>query len=85
MEKTRNYRKAEELVAKGLATKHEHEHDCIDFEVDLDCEAYAWIYPNDAFVTIYYGEDYYDHGCIDLQKMQVIGCEGVYDIIKEAC
>ena len=78
--KTENYKKAEELVAKGLATKHER--DCIDFDLD-DCEAYAWIYPDEHFVTIYYGEDYYDHGCIDLYKMQVIGCEGVYDIKED--
>ena len=79
--KTENYRKAEELVVKGLATKHEHGR--IDFNVDYDCEACAWIYPDEPFITIYYGEDYYDHGYIDLRKMQVIGCEGVYDIIKE--
>ena len=85
MKKTRNYRKAEELVVKGLATKHERGcRGCIDFDVDCDCEGYAWIYPDEAFVTIYYGgEDEYDHGCIDLNKMQVIGCKGTYDIIKE--
>ena len=77
MEKTANYKKAEQLVAMGLATKHEHGY--IDFDVDPD-EAYAWIYPNEDVVTVYYGEDYYDHGCIDLQKMQVKGVLGVYDI-----
>ena len=73
--KTENYRKAEELVAKGLATKNDL--DCIDFDVD-DGEAYAWIYPDEDFVTVYYGEDYYDYGCIELT--QVVGCEGNYII-----
>lgn len=84
MEKTENYKKAEELVIKGLATKNEL--DCIEFNVDYGDEAFGWIYPDEKNVTIYYEsdncEDVYDGGDIDLHSMQVVGCKYDYDIIR---
>ena len=73
-----NYEKALKLVAMNLATKDEK--GCIEFEVGDD-EAYGWIYPNEDFVTIFYGEDSYNFGDIDLHRIQVVvGCEKRYSI-----
>ena len=81
LEVTENYRKALELVKKGLATKNEMD------GVDLKLEGgfFGWVYPDEIKVQIYYIDDndeevYCDCGDIDSQLMKVIGYRNNYDI-----
>ena len=83
---TTNYLKAMALVDEGFATENP-DTECIEFSVDYGKNAFGFIFPEDINATVCFegilSKNIHDCGRIDLNRMQVIGCQDNYDIVKE--